>query len=334
MSLIPSIVIEQWQIVLLIVPLSMLVKGVLIYASARLFSTAHDDAIRTAGVLTQHGEFAFVLFSASMALGVISRDFASLMIAAVILSMALTPLSVAIAERLVRQRATDEPDENFEGAGSKVLIVGFSRMAQVASQTLLASGIDVTIIDNDPERIRTAARFGFRIYFGDGTRADVLRAAGIEKSSLVAITTGHSDVTTRVATLIRAEWPEMPLYVRAYDRIHALELMSLEVKFFVRETFESALVLGGEMLEGLGRSPQEVRDVVEDTRRRDEERLRVQASDGVHAGGAMLHTRPVRPEPLVAPRGEAAALDQRSREILMDQRDETDETATEPETTR
>lgn len=325
MSLSPSVVIENWPIVLLIVPVSMIVKGLLVYASARLFATPHDDAVRTAGVLTQHGEFAFVLFSAAMAIGIVSRDFASLMIAAVILSMALTPFSVWLSERLVRPRTHELPEEDFDGAGSPVLIIGFSRMAQVASQTLLASGIDVTMIDNDPERIRTAARFGFRVYFGDGTRVDVLRAAGIEKSSLVAITTGHSETTTKIAKLIGSEWPEMPLYVRAYDRIHALELMALEVKFFVRETFESSLVLGREMLEGLGRSQEEARDVVEDTKRRDEERLRVQASEGVQAGRSMLHTRPVRPEPLVTPKGEATALDQRSRDVLMDAAGETQE---------
>jgi CPA2 family monovalent cation:H+ antiporter-2 len=334
MSLSPAVVFAQWHLVLLMVPVSMVIKGVLVYASARLFSTPHGDAVRTAGVLTQHGEFAFVLFSAAMALGIVSRDFASLMIAAVILSMGLTPLSVALADRLVRRHAPETPQENFDGAGSPVLMIGFSRMAQVAAQTLLASGVDVTIIDNDPERIRTAARFGFRIYFGDGTRAEVLRAAGIEKSALVAITTGHSEVTTKIARLISAEWPDMPLYVRAYDRVHALELMQLEVKIFVRETFESALVLGREMLEGLGRSQEEARDVVEDTRRRDEERLKVQASEGVLAGGAMLHTRPVRPEPLVAPRGEGTALDQRSREVLMDKRDEETRSTTRTETTK
>jgi CPA2 family monovalent cation:H+ antiporter-2 len=269
-----------------------------------------------AGVLTQHGEFAFVLFSAALSQGIVSSTFASTMIAAVILSMALTPLSVRIASMLAERRGEELPEENFEGAGSPVLIVGFSRMAQIATQPLLASGVDVTIIDNDPDRIRTAARFGFRIYFGDGTRPEVLRAAGIEKSALVAVTTGKSEITTKVTRLIRSEWPQLPVHVRAYDRIHALELMAMDVNSAVRETFESSLVLGAKMLEGLGLPNQDVDEVISDTRRRDEERLAMQASEGVQAGRHMMLTSPVRPEPLVAPKGLGEAIDARSREVL------------------
>jgi len=316
MSLDLDAVARNWPLIALLVPVSMALKGLVVYGASRLFDTKHNDAIRVAGVLTQHGEFAFVLFSSALALGVVSRDFASTMIASVILSMAITPLSVRFAALLARRRSHTEPEEDFSGAGSPVLIIGFSRMAQIASQSLLASGIDVTIIDSDPERIRTASRFGFRIYFGDGSRLDVLRAAGIERSALVAVTTGNAETTSRIVRLIRSEWPEMPVHARAYDRVHALELMAMDVAFLVRETFESSLVLGAKMLESLGHPPQEVAEVIADTRRRDEERLAIQANEGVQAGLHMMHTRPVRPEPLVAPKAEAEPLDQRSRELL------------------
>jgi monovalent cation:H+ antiporter-2, CPA2 family len=316
MSLDLATVLSQWPLILVIVPVSMLLKGLCVYTAARLFATPHPDAARVAGVLTQHGEFAFVLFSAALTLGIVSDTFASTMIAAVILSMALTPLSVRIASLIADRRQEELPQEDFAGAGSPVLIVGFSRMAQIATQPLLASGVDVTIIDNDPDRIRTAARFGFRIYFGDGTRPEVLRAAGIEKSALVAVTTGNAEATTKIARLIRSEWPQLPVHVRAYDRVHALELMAMDVNSAVRETFESSLVLGAKMLEGLGLPRQDVDEVISDTRRRDEERLAMQASEGLQAGRHMMLTSPVRPEPLVAPKGLGEALDARSREVL------------------
>jgi monovalent cation:H+ antiporter-2, CPA2 family len=277
----------------------MAVKAVLIYISARLFKTSHVSAVRTASILTQHGEFAFVLFSAAFALGIVGRDFSSFMIAVVILSMALTPVSVRLGARLIKRVDQEKIEEDFEGAGSKVLMIGFSRMGQVASQTLLAAGCDMTIIDSDPERIRSATEFGFRIYFGDGRRADVLRSAGIEQSDLVAVLTAKPDVTNKVVELIQREWPEKRLYVRTYDRGHTLEMMDKGVDFQIRETFESALVFGGKMLEDLGLSHEEAQDIVDDIRHRDYERLAVQRSEGINAGRDMLHFHPVRPQPLI-----------------------------------
>ena len=333
MSLDPAALLRNWQIVLIAVPASMLVKSVAIYGSARLFGNSHPVATRAAAVLSQHGEFAFVLISAALALRLVSPDFASLMIAVVILSMALTPLTVWLGERLVEQAREEEPDEDFEGAGATVLMIGFSRLGQIASQTLLASGVDVTIIDTDPSRIRNAASFGFRIYFGDGARADVLRAAGIGQSALVAVCTAKPEVTTRIVELIQRNWPDKKLYVRAYDRGHALELVGMSVDYQIRETFESALVMGGKMLEGLGRSSEEVRDVVEATRRRDSERMAVQVTEGIQAGRHMLFTRPVQPEPLVAPRGEGSGLDERSRKLLAGGEDRESAAAAEKEQT-
>src|SRR5690606_24132698 len=110
----------------------------------------------------------------------ISASTSSLLIAIVTLSMALMPFGSLITRRLITEETREEIDEDFEGAGSEVLIIGFSRFAQIAAQILLASGRDVTIIDDSADRIRQAASFGFRIYFGDGSRLDVLRAAGIE----------------------------------------------------------------------------------------------------------------------------------------------------------
>ncbi len=317
MSLDLGVLLDYWYAILIAVPVAMAIKAVIIYIACRLFRTPHQTSVRTAAVLTQHGEFGFVLFSAALSMGVIDRELSSILIAVVILSMVLTPLSVRLGEKLLeRVHDEEEPEEDFEGAGSPVLMIGFSRVGQVASQALLASGIDMTIIDNDPENIRNASRFGFRIYFGDGTRMEVLRAAGIEQAELVAICTHRPQVTTKIIELVSRHWPQKLIYARAFDRAHSLQIMDMDVDFHIRETFESSLVLGGKMLEGLGRSPEEARAVIEDVRKRDVERLLIQKSEGIHAGSHMLHTRAVKPEPLIEPKHASEALDEAAREIL------------------
>jgi glutathione-regulated potassium-efflux system protein KefB len=316
MSLNLNAVWKFWYLILVFVPATMAIKAVLIYIAARLFATPHMSAVRTAALLTQHGEFAFILFSVAFALGIVDRDFSSFMIVVVIASMALTPVSVMLGEKLINRVEAEQIEEDFEGAGSSVLMIGFSRMGQVASQTLLAAGCEMTIIDTDPERIRNASDFGFRIYFGDGTRADVLRSAGIQQADMVAVLTAKREVTDKIVDLIQREWPNKRLFVRTYDRIHTLAMMEKGVDFELRETFESALVFGGKMLEGIGLNHDEAMNIVDDIRRRDYDRLAMQRSHGLQAGRHMLHNKPVRPEPLVEPRHESEALDERSKTIL------------------
>ena len=137
----------------------------------------------------------------------ISEATASFLIAIVTLSMMLTPLTTWLGRRLSVEANGDEEvlDEDFAGAGASVLMSGFSRFGQMTAQVLLSSGTDVTIIDSSAERIRTAEAFGFRIYFGSGLRKDVLEAAGIRKTRLVAICTNKRETTDRIVDLIRAE---------------------------------------------------------------------------------------------------------------------------------
>jgi len=160
----------------------------------------------------------------------------------------------------------------------------------------------VTIIDDSADRIRQAASFGFRIYYGDGNRLDVLRAAGLKRAKIVAVCTQKKETTDRIVDLILAECPDVRLFVRSYDRVHSLSLRSRNVEYELRETLESGLLFGRKTLEALGMSEEEALAIGEDIRRRDEERLRIQLTGGLHAGRHMLHNRPVRPEPLVKPK--------------------------------
>lgn len=302
LSLDLKVIEENWLLVLIAVPAVMIVKAVTIYAAARMTGSPHNDAARIAALLQQGGEFGFVLFSTATAAYLFPQSTASLLIATVTLSMAATPLAVALLPFVLKDGQKEELDEDFDGAGSDVLIIGFSRFGQIAAQVLLASGRDVTIIDYSADRIRQAANFGFRIYFGDGTRKDVLRAAGVERAKIVAVCTQKKDITDRVVDLVLDEFPQARLYVRAYDRVHLLSLQARGIDYGERETFEGGLKFGAKALEGLGLDETTALELADETRERDYARLALQAAEGIAAGRDMVYKRPVNPEPLVKPR--------------------------------
>ncbi|MFN7126225.1 MAG: monovalent cation:proton antiporter-2 (CPA2) family protein [Allorhizobium sp.] len=299
-----QVIVDNLALIVVAVPVLVAVKALVIYTICRLSGSSRNDAIRIGMLLPQGGEFGFVLFTTAAAAGLFSGAQSSLLISIVTLSMALTPLTAKIGQRLlVRETGEkEEMEEDFEGAGSDVLMVGFSRFGQIAAQILLASGRDVTILDDSPDRVRQASTFGFRIYFGDGTRLDMLRAAGIERAKIVAVCTHKKEITDKIVDLIRSEYPDVRLFVRSYDRIHSLELRARDVEYEVRETLESGLLFGRRTLEGLGATEDEAYEIGEDIRRRDEERLRLQAQEGMLAGRELMHKRPVKPEPLIKPK--------------------------------
>ncbi|MCZ4090142.1 monovalent cation:proton antiporter-2 (CPA2) family protein [Sinorhizobium psoraleae] len=306
LSLQLNVIVENYLLIIVAVPLLMLVKSAVLYWLCRITGSRHNDALRIGLLLPQGGEFGFVLFTAAAAAGVFSHGISSLLVAIVTLSMALTPVAAMLSKRLMHEQdeMADEMDEDFEGAGADVLMIGFSRFAQIAAQILLAGGRDVTIIDHSAARVRQAATFGFRIYFGDGTRLDVLRAAGIERAKLVAICTQKKETTDRIIGLVQAEYPNARIFARSYDRLHTLELRARGVDYELRETFESGLLFGRKTLEALGVGNDEAISIMDDIRRRDEARLVLQEAEGITAGRDMLHSRPVRPEPLVKPKRE------------------------------
>ena len=223
--------------------------------------------------------------------------------------MALMPLFAPASKLFLTPDAPEEMEEDFDGAGSDVLMVGFSRFGQIAAQMLLSGGSAVTIIDHSAERVRSAGKFGFRIYFGDGTRKDVLEAAGIRRAKVVAVCTNKREITDKVVELIQSEFPKAKLYVRSYDRTHTLELRARNVDYELRETFESGLLFGQKTLEALGMDEDTAAAIREDVRHRDEERLALQAVEGIFAGRDRWLTKPVTPEPLIKPTRESKRLD-------------------------
>ncbi|KQQ38091.1 potassium transporter TrkA [Rhizobium sp. Leaf306] len=302
LSLEVQVIFENLAFLIPAVAVFMGVKAAVVYALSRLWGSPPNDALKIAFLLPQGGEFGFVLFTTATAAGLLSSATASLLIAGVTLSMALTPLGSALARRLQKSETREHLEEDFEGAGADVLMIGFSRFGQIAAQILLAGGSSVTVIDDSPERIRQAANFGFRIYFGDGARKDVLIASGIEKTKIVVVATQKRETTDRIVDLIASEFPDVRLFVRSYDRVHSLALREKNVEYELRETLESGLLFGRRTLEALGMSEAAASEIGDDIRRRDEERLQVQAVQGLGAGREMLFNSPVRPEPLIKPK--------------------------------
>ncbi|GAA0592898.1 monovalent cation:proton antiporter-2 (CPA2) family protein [Paenochrobactrum glaciei] len=317
LSLNLSVIMTHWHAVLIAVPIFMSIKVVITYLLCRIFRSNHNDAVRVAFLLPQGGEFAFVLFSAASAAAIITSALASELVAAVTVSMALTPLSVAIGNRLLfKDKEQAAPEEDFNGAGADILMIGFSRFGQITAQILLAGGVSVTVIDTSADRIRAAGRFGFRIYYGDGTRKDVLEAAGIRQAKIVAVCTQNKETTSRIVELVQASYPDAKLFVRAYDREHSLELRAHGVEYELRETLESGLMFGRKALEALGSSETTAFSIAEDVRQRDEDRLHVQMAEGILAGRHLLFNKPVTPEPLLKPARQGKALDKATKDQI------------------
>jgi CPA2 family monovalent cation:H+ antiporter-2 len=302
LSLQLQVLLDNVLFIIIAVPIIMAVKALIIYVLCRVARSSRNDAVRIAFLLPQGGEFGFVLFTTAAVAGLMSSSTASLLVAIVTLSMALTPLGAALSKRMLTGEDHEELDEDFEGAGADVLMVGFSRFGQIAAQILLAGGRSVTVIDFSADRIRQASSFGFRIYFGDGTRKDVLRSAGIDRAKIVLVCTQKREITDKIVELIQADYPQTTLFVRSYDRIHSIELRNKGVDYELRETLESGLLFGRRTLEALGVAEVDAYEIGEDIRKRDEARLVLQVSEGLQAGQDLLFSKPIHPEPLVKPK--------------------------------
>lgn len=298
MSLDVRVIADAWPLVVAGVLLAMLIKAIGIYVVARLFGAPNDEALLRSALFAQGGEFAFVLYGAALAGGIVAASTAAQMTAIVILSMALTPLVLPLVERL---RPKPEPSleevELPEGLRGRVLFIGFGRFAQIASQALLARCVELSVIDSDVEMIQAAGRFGFKVYYGDGSRLDVLRASGAENAEAILVCVDKPGIADEIVEICRSEFPRAKLYVRAYDRGHALRLIEAGVEYQIRETFESALAFSREVLVGLGHSQAVAKDAIEDVRTRDLERLELQKAGGLTAGRWLLRGNLPTPEP-------------------------------------
>lgn len=260
------------------------IKASVIAGLARAFGNGWPRSVRLGLLLSQAGEFAFVLFAQATEAQLILPEAASLFGAVVTLSMAATPFLMRLADWLERREVAGV--ERLEGPElspeTSVIVVGYGRFGQTAAQMLMAKGIGVTLIDSEPAMIETAGTFGTKVFYGDGMRLDLLRLAGAETAKAILFCNDNHDggLTREAVRRVLEAFPQAAVLVRAFDRVHLMSLDGLDIAFAQREMFESAVRMGRAALEAMGLRPEEVDEVDFEYRLRDCERLELQTSSG------------------------------------------------------
>ena len=270
MALDLGVIARNLGLILVAVPAFLGLKMLVLFAVARLFRASRAEALERAVIMAQGGEFAFVLYGTAVQFGILRAEWNAILTAIVIISMILTPVMILLHDRFAaRQVAAPDGLPAPEAVAGSVLIVGYGRMGQIISQPLLERGYGLTIIDNDPQAIRDAGERGFKIWYGDGGRPEILKAAGAERARLIIAAAGDRDSVTRIAEHARENCPDVPVLARAFDRDHARELLEAGVAWPLHETLESALAMGHEALIRLGEAPPSADALIADIRRRD-----------------------------------------------------------------
>ncbi|MDD9155950.1 glutathione-regulated potassium-efflux system protein KefB [Aliivibrio sp. S4TY2] len=231
-------------------------KGFLLYGLARLFGTQAKARSQMAMILSQGGEFAFVLFTAAQMEGLLSRELTAFLLVVVSLSMMTTPLLLIAQDKWFTRTLNNEdeiPQSDFTHATQpKVIIAGFGRFGQIVGRLLFANKIKLTILESDPSQIRLLRKFGYKVYYGDATQVELLRAAGAEKAEAIVICKTDPQKVMEIVALCKQHFPHLKILARARSRVEAYELLNEGVDHFSRETFYGALDLGRQTLTSLG----------------------------------------------------------------------------------
>lgn len=233
------------------------IKAIVLFGLGRLAGETAPSAMKLAAVLSQGGEFAFVIFALAVHNKLLDPEVRDLLVVAITLSMALTPVLIAGCVKLLPKQpvAARHYDSLDDAEIPRVIIAGFGRFGQIVARVLRANKIRFTAIESSIEQVEISRRFGNRIYYGDPSRGDLLRAAHVDKAELFVVATDDPDANIRTARLVRRMFPHLKVFARARNRQHAFRLMDLGA-VVERETFHSSLVLSRRVLEQLGLSPE------------------------------------------------------------------------------
>jgi glutathione-regulated potassium-efflux system protein KefB len=263
----------------LIVASILLLKALVLLLIGRLSGKLDlNEIIKLALVLGGGGEFAFVVFNLAQQHDLLEPTQRNLLVVAVTLSMALTPLMVLAGGHLLSQRAS-KPKREFDeiaDAHPRVIIAGYGRVGQIVARILRANRIPFTALESSVEQVELMRRFANNIYFGDSSRPELLRAAGIEKAEVFVLTTDDPETSLRTARIVKRLYPHLKIVVRARNRQHVFRLMDMEMRTIVRDTFHSSLVMATHVLTNLGIAPQVAKDRVARFRTHDEKLLQTQ----------------------------------------------------------
>jgi glutathione-regulated potassium-efflux system ancillary protein KefC len=232
------------------------IKFVVIYGITRLMNVPFQERPVLTLLLAQGGEFAFVVFQAAAGAKVFAPETASLLIGVVALSMLISPLILIAIDKLWLPRyvncGVERPDEISEQQAAPIIIAGFGRYGQIVGRLLLAQDIPTTVLDHDAEMIETARSFGYRVFYGDATRLDLLRTAGAATAQILVVAVDDVEQSLAIVDLAKEHFPQLQLVVRARDATHWNKLRDRDVTLIQRELFESSLQSAGSVLELLG----------------------------------------------------------------------------------
>ncbi|RPE01385.1 glutathione-regulated potassium-efflux system protein KefB [Candidatus Pantoea deserta] len=254
------------------------VKTLVLYVLARVYGLRSSERQQFAGVLSQGGEFAFVLFSAASSAHLFSGDQLPLLLVTVTLSMMTTPLLMQAIDRLLARRfnESDEDSEKpfVEDDQPQVIVVGFGRMGQVVGRLLMANNKRITVLERDISAVSLMRKYGYKVYYGDATELELLRAAGAGSAQSIVITCNEPEDTMAIVHLCQQHFPQLEIVARARGRVEAHELLQAGVTQFSRETFSSALELGRKALISVGMHPHQAQRAQLHFRRLDMRMLR------------------------------------------------------------
>ncbi|WP_325168814.1 monovalent cation:proton antiporter-2 (CPA2) family protein [Paracoccus caeni] len=297
MALDLKVIAENWVVIAISVPTYMILKTLVIYIVGRLLKASRSEALERAVMMAQGGEFAFVLYASATQFGILTPIWNANLTAIIICSMVLTPFMMILHDRFAPKaiQQFDGVEEVRELHGS-VLLIGFGRFGQIVSQPLLDRGYSLSLIDTDAEMIHDAGNFGFKVFYGDGTRPDILHAAGAGNARLIIAAANDPKAVTRIVELVKEEYPLTPILARAFDREHSLKLVEAGADYQIRETVESAFSMGREALIRLGDDPDDADEVMERFRARDAERFSLEVAEGISAGVSLIIGNKTKPE--------------------------------------
>lgn len=255
----------------------MAVKAVILYGLGLFCKLDFQHNSGFALALLQGGEFAFVLFQFAGGLGILNAEQAAFLVMTVTLSIAATPLFMMLYSRyLVPRFMSLLPERPFDHVDARngVILAGYGRFGQIIGRFLSAQGVSLTILEKDPDQVELLRKFGFKGYFGDANRLDLMHSAGADKAKVLIVAVDDPDTCLDIVRMAKEHFPQLVIYARARNRRHAYELDKLGVDYFKRETFDSALDMAQEIMVGLGGSRESVRIKARLFRRHDEETLR------------------------------------------------------------
>ncbi|OYZ11321.1 MAG: glutathione-regulated potassium-efflux system protein KefC, partial [Methylophilales bacterium 16-45-7] len=246
-------------------------KIAILVGLGQLFKYSLRDTLLYGAAISQVGEFAFVIFGIALTQNTIPREIYNVLNAIVAVSMLITPLLLLLYDRFLTLQCGERPKDNIEENNS-VIIAGFGRFGQIVGRVLLAKGITATLIDNDPNQVDLMRKFGWRCYYGDASRLDLLEEAGIASAKLLVISVNDPVATLNIGKLAKERWPDLALVTRARSRTDAFDLRDIGLDP-IRETFHSSLVAAKQALLAIGETPASAANIIKHFEHHDTEQL-------------------------------------------------------------